>query len=112
MQRSVYRAGADLFRAVREWIIERDGAETEVRTPPRQWFLDFVAALPRRVDYRELAGAGSAPAPAERGFEAGAADADARAAREFIRLAAGRGEHVTITEAVDVVRRQREQGGQ
>ena len=87
-----------------------DGAE--VRTPPRQWFLDFVAALPRRVDYRELAVADTAP-PAGEGEGAPEVDkAVAREAREYIRLAAARGEAVTITEAVDVIRAQRARGGQ
>ena len=112
------RAGLEAFLAA---LPEGEGATelvfaaadgAEVRTPPRRWFLDFVAALPRRVDYRELAGADTRPPPSERAFDARTAEIDARAAREYVRLAAGRGEHVTLIEAVDVVRRQREQGGQ
>ncbi len=99
----------DAGEGARELVFASPDGSAEVRTPPRKLLLDFVAALPRRVEYRELAG--DAPPAPETGFDPRAAGQDARAAREYVRLAAERGETVTITEAVDVVRRQREQEG-
>ena len=87
-----------------------DGAEE--RQPPRKWLLSFVAALPSRVDYHERAAVDTAPA-ADGEYDQQSVEAQARAAREFIALAAERGEHVTVTEAVDIVRAGRHrQGGQ
>ena len=87
-----------------------DGAEE--RQPPRKWLLAFVAALPSRVDYRELAGADTAPA-GDGGDARQSAKEQSRAARELIALAAARGEHMTVTEAVDIVRAGgHRQGGQ
>lgn len=77
----------------------------EIREAPRAVFERFLAALPRRVEYRTLAGG---PAPAAPGGEtledAQAIGAEAHA---LATAARARGETITTAQAVDQVRAKR-----